>query len=370
MQEKYREDLRPWRFYYPSGTIKCRIRKCLASPLQVGASVEYAGRWSAESDKESAMNELKATEEQTTGPVVVGVDGSIASERALLWAAEHAFRMGAGLRVVLVRTHPVPVTSIAPAPVWPWPVVHHRDEQGAAETREMLAEIVTATIPAKYDDNVKVDVVDGDSASSIIEVAREHRAALIVVGRRGRGGFKRLLLGSVSDEVATYAPCPVVVTGKHSEWTPQSTIVVGVDGSADSDRALKWAANQAQLVGSRLHVVHAWEPPYAAPDSLAGTMPFLADDQGELAKHAQKILSDSIARCVPDGSDLTVTSEVLEGYPSAMLTEVASGDHAELLVIGTRGLGGFSSMLLGSVAHQCLHHAVCPVAVIRPSDGQ
>lgn len=316
------------------------------------------------------MTEPNATTKPAAGPVVVGVDGSIASERALLWAAEHAFRMQVGLRVVLVRTHPVPVTAVAPAPVWPWPVVHQRDEQGVADTRKMLAEIVSATIPAKFDDNVKVDVIDGDGASSIIEVAREHRASLIVVGRRGRGGFKRLLLGSVSDEVATYAPCPVVITGKQQEWEPQSTIVVGVDGSPDSDRALAWAAHQAGLVGSRLHVVHAWEPPYAAPDSLAGTMPFLAGDQAELAKHAQKILDDSIARSIPTDTSLTVTSAVLEGYPSAVLTEVASGDHAELLVIGTRGLGGFSSMLLGSVAHQCLHHAVCPVAVIRPAEGE
>ena len=109
----------------------------------------------------------------------------------------------------------------------------------------MLTEIVSATIPAKFDDNVTVDVIDGDGASSIIEVAREHRASLIVVGRRGRGGFKRLLLGSVSDEVATYAPCPVVITGKQQAWEPQSTIVVGVDGSPDSDRALAWAAHQA-----------------------------------------------------------------------------------------------------------------------------
>ena len=114
----------------------------------------------------------------------------------------------------------------------------------------------------------------------------------------------------------------------------------------------------------------SWEPPYAAPDSLAGTMPFLAGDQAELAKHARKVLDDSIARSIPTDTSLTVTSAVLEGYPSAVLTEVASGDHAELLVIGTRGLGGFSSMLLGSVAHQCLHHAVCPVAVIRPAEGE
>lgn len=306
---------------------------------------------------------------QDPGPVVVGVDGSVVSEQALLWAAEHAYRIGADLRVVLVRTHPVPVTAVAPAPVWPWPVVHQRNEQDVAKTSELLREIVTATIPATYDTRVTVDVVDGDSASGLIEMAREHRASMIVVGRRGRGGFKRLLLGSVSDEVATYATCPVVVTSKAQSWRPESTIVVGVDGSDDSDRALAWAADQARLAGSRLHVVHAWDRPYVAPDSLAGTVPFLAEDQAALARSAEAVLQDSLARVIPDQSGLTVTSEVVEGYPSAVLTEVASSDHAQLLVIGTRGLGGFSSMLLGSVAHQCLHHAVCPVAVIRPQSS-
>ena len=76
---------------------------------------------------------------QDPGPVVVGVDGSVVSEQALLWAAEHAYRIGADLRVVLVRTHPVPVTAVAPAPVWPWPVVHQRNEQDVAKTSRNAA---------------------------------------------------------------------------------------------------------------------------------------------------------------------------------------------------------------------------------------
>lgn len=312
------------------------------------------------------MTQPSVNPSQSVGPVVVGVDGSVISERALLWAAEQANLTGAQLRVVLVRTHPVPVTSVAPEPVWPWPVVHQRNEQDVAKTKELLTGIVTATIPADYDIDVKVDVVDSDSASGLIDIAREHRASMIVVGRRGRGGFKRLLLGSVSDEVATYADCPVVVTSKPQNWQPESTIVVGIDGSEDSDRALRWAANQARLANARLHVVHAWDRPYVAPDSLAGTVPFLAEDQDRLAESAEEVLQASLTRCLGDQAGLKVTSEVREGYPSAVLTDVASGDHAQLLVMGTRGLGGFTSMLLGSVAHQCLHHAVCPVAVIRP----
>ena len=253
------------------------------------------------------MTEPNATTKPAAGPVVVGVDGSIASERALLWAAEHAFRMQVGLRVVLVRTHPVPVTAVAPAPVWPWPVVHHRDEQGSLRPK-MLTEIVSATIPAKFDDNVKVDVIDGDSASSIIKLP-------VSTGRpdRRRASWTRwiqkVVVGIGQRRSRDLRAMPVVITGKQQAWEPQSTIVVGVDGSPDSDRALAWAAHQAGLVGSRLHVVHAWEPPYAA-GQLAGTMPFLAGDQAELAKHAQKILDDSIARSIPTDTSLTVTSAV------------------------------------------------------------
>lgn len=310
----------------------------------------------------------------SSGPVVVGVDGSTPSERALLWAARQAKAANAVLRVVLVRPHPVPITAIAPEPVWPWPVVHYRDEQDVAETKAKLIKVIEGTLTDDDELDVEVDVADGAVASTLIDIAEEANASMIVTGRRGIGGFKRLLLGSVSEEIATYATRPVVVIGKEPYDHHEAVVVAAVDGSENGDRALQWAHHQAGVMGARLHVVHTWEPPYIPVDSLAGTVRSLAPDEDEVRAAAQALLDGSVQRVIAnqaaDSADVDstapveVTTELLEGYPSEQLTKAAA--NAKLLVVGTRGLGGFSSLLLGSVAHQCLSHAKCPVAVVRP----
>jgi nucleotide-binding universal stress UspA family protein len=300
------------------------------------------------------------------GPVVVGVDGSEASEQALVWASEYAHRAGTKLVVVLARSHHVSIPSVAPVPVWPWPVVNVPDAKDAAQANSALQEVVEATIADDVKTETQTVVVEGPAIQGILDVAKKVDASLVVTGRRGLGGFKRLMLGSVSDEVARYAPCSVVITNKRQEWQPTKTIVVGVDGSADGDAALVWAANDARRTGSALHVVHAWDFPDMPAGSLGGTIPWLNDNGAELTAHAEEMLQEAIVRCSIDVDDLTVTQDAMCGYPSEVLTKVARDVRAELLVVGTRGLGGFAQMMLGSVAHQCLHHAGCPVAVIRP----
>lgn len=314
------------------------------------------------------MPETVIGPESAVGPVVVGVDGSEVSERALLWAAEQARRSGVQLRVVLVRPHPIPVTTMAAEPVWPWPVAHQRNEQDVAQAKSMLTGIVEATIPNEIEIDVEIDVVDGPTGSSLIDVATDVNASVIVVGRRGIGGFKRLLLGSVSEEVSTYANCPVVVTASVADPVAEPVIVVGVDGSARSDLALRWAGEQARVTKARLHVVHTWERPFIAPDSIAGTLRSIGPDPDELEELERQVLADILQRSAADLAGIEVTSELRDGHPSEQLTDAARDSQAQLLVVGTRGLGGFSSMLLGSVAHQCLSHAICPVAVIRPQE--
>jgi len=255
---------------------------------------------------------------------------------------------------------------VAPVPVWPWPVVNVPDPKDAARANQLLTDVVAATI----DEGLKVEtetvVVEGPAIQGILDVAKKTGASLVVTGRRGLGGFKRLMLGSVSDEVARYAPCAVVVASKQTEWQPAEAIVVGIDGSADGDAALVWATDEARRTGRALHVIHAWEFPEVPAGSLAGTVPWLSDDGAELTAYAQGIVKDSIARCSIVVDDLILTQEAIRGYPSEVLTAVARERQAALLVVGTRGLGGFAGMMMGSVAHQCLHHAGCPVAVIRP----
>ena len=138
-------------------------------------------------------------------------------------------------------------------------------------------------------------------------------------------------------------------------------IVVGVDGSEPSKRALRWAADQAKLVGGELEAVTAWE----YPPTLGWAPPYPSDFDPD--KDARTALQGTIDAVLgPDHGAVIVT--VTEGHPAFVLTEAAQG--AELLVVGSRGHGAFAGMLLGSVSEYCASHAPCPVVVVRHPDDQ
>jgi nucleotide-binding universal stress UspA family protein len=140
-------------------------------------------------------------------------------------------------------------------------------------------------------------------------------------------------------------------------------IVVGVDGSDSARQALAWARDEAVLRGAGLRVVHAWSPP--PPVTEIGVMVSPGDDE-TYEKLAQEVLSDACATIAADSpASLTIESSAVRGYPSSVLLHAAT--EADLLVVGSRGRGGFAELLLGSVSHQCVHHADGPVAVIPPS---
>ena len=135
-------------------------------------------------------------------------------------------------------------------------------------------------------------------------------------------------------------------------------IVVGVDGSVGSQRALEWAAREAVLRGAELVAVHAWHFP---PAAYVPYVPSASITVGLMEETAEKVLAETEAAIdMPPG--LVINHVVVEGMPAHMLVEQAQG--AELLVVGSRGLGGFSGLLLGSVSQQCAHHAPCPVVIV------
>jgi nucleotide-binding universal stress UspA family protein len=139
-----------------------------------------------------------------------------------------------------------------------------------------------------------------------------------------------------------------------------SKIVVGVDGSPGSRAALRWAHDEARLRAADLVVVNVWQYPMMTSLPAFGAMP-PPDDLGTEAQAALlKTLSDE---GVDATGDLPVTTVVAEGAPAAALLEAAA--DADLLVVGSRGHGGFTGLLLGSVSQQCASHAVCPVVVVR-----
>lgn len=138
-------------------------------------------------------------------------------------------------------------------------------------------------------------------------------------------------------------------------------IVVGVDGSGGGRLALRWAREQARARSATLEVIHCWSHPPTVP--LPGVP---VTDPAEMNEIARRTL-DEVLRgegLVADGT--TANAILVEGSPGPVLTEAARG--AALLVVGSRGRGGFAGLLLGSVSQYCVHHAPCPVVVVRPSD--
>jgi nucleotide-binding universal stress UspA family protein len=145
-------------------------------------------------------------------------------------------------------------------------------------------------------------------------------------------------------------------------------IVVGVDGSQASKEALSWALAEARLRGDTVVAVHAWTPPYMTPAALpGGLVPPVDDNVTEaIRKAAEELLAQTVSEAAAD--DLTIEQRLVEGPAATALIEAASG--AELLVVGSRGHGGFAGLLLGSVSQQVADHAPCPVVIVRAPEDE
>jgi len=141
-------------------------------------------------------------------------------------------------------------------------------------------------------------------------------------------------------------------------------IVVGADGSPSSLSALRWAIRQAGLTGAAVDAVIAWQYP-ASASGYGWTMAGM-DQNYDFSAAAEKIVTDAISNTLDPGSDVRVRPHVVEGMPAQVLLDASAA--ADLLVVGSRGHGGFTEALLGSVSQHCVHHARCPVVVIRGQD--
>jgi nucleotide-binding universal stress UspA family protein len=143
-------------------------------------------------------------------------------------------------------------------------------------------------------------------------------------------------------------------------------IVVGIDHSAGAKSALRFAAAEAQLRQATLRPVHAWQFAHVAP-GIEAAYSGLDANLEELRHAAEAVLEATVRETIPDEGALSVELRVVEGLPASVLVDESR--HAELLVVGSRGLGGFRGLLLGSVSQQCAQHAVCPVVIVRaPSE--
>jgi nucleotide-binding universal stress UspA family protein len=142
----------------------------------------------------------------------------------------------------------------------------------------------------------------------------------------------------------------------------ESRIVVGVDGSPASRAALEWAVAEARLRHATLEVVHAWEFPAFVLTTYGGaTLPVVAPE--DLERAARELVARTVAGMAGADPVLRLETTVVRGHPANTLVEAAKG--ADLLVVGSRGHGGFTGMLLGSVSNHVAHHATCPVVIVR-----
>jgi nucleotide-binding universal stress UspA family protein len=205
--------------------------------------------------------------------------------------------------------------------------------------------------------DVGVKVSLGSPASVLVEASAN--ADMVVVGSRGMGGFRGLLVGSVGVQVASNAACPAVVVRKAPSPTA-STVVVGVDGSELSLAALDFAFDMADRRGWRVLAVHAWEiPAYDVLAAPSGPPPI---DIEELAASEERAFAESLAGLRDRHPDVVVEQAVVKGQSVRAILDAC--DDPALIVLGSRGRGEFLGAVLGSVSQGVLHRAKVPVAVI------
>jgi nucleotide-binding universal stress UspA family protein len=143
-------------------------------------------------------------------------------------------------------------------------------------------------------------------------------------------------------------------------------IVVGVDGSPSSRTALRWAVGQANLTNGTVDAVMAWEIPMVLQSY--GFAPIYVEETGDFEAAAKERMEEVLRAELDPADSQRVSSRVINGHPAQVLLAVAAG--ADLLVVGSRGHGEFAEALLGSVSQNCVHHAPCPVLIMRGEGGQ
>ncbi|GAA4116796.1 universal stress protein [Knoellia locipacati] len=284
------------------------------------------------------------------GPVVVGVDSAPESRAALTWAIEEATRRKRPLHLLHARARQDSSGPVAPGAQDPDPV------RTVVETALVRARTVAPDL------EVTTQVSDESPATAL--VAASESASCVVVGSRGRGALTGAVLGTTSAEVAVRASCPVVVVRRLGVVeTERPSVVVGTDGSGLSTEAIGYAFAQASLRRLPLTVVHA------CPSRSSGgyVAPWLSDDPAARVAEEQAATAEEVTGWSEQYPDVRVRRHVLRADPVKALVDHSRG--AELLVVGSRGIGGVSGRLVGSVSQGVLSRAHCPVVVVRTGTG-
>jgi nucleotide-binding universal stress UspA family protein len=284
-----------------------------------------------------------------SAPVVVGFDGSAAARSAVQYGALEALRRGCGLRIVHAFGWPV----ILP----PFHAPYDQHDQGP---RAAMLDLLAQTAHEIHVDHphlpVTTRLIDGSPGGVLVDASRD--AQLLVVGHRGLGGFSGLLVGSVAAQTAGHARCPVVVV-RGDDLPEDAPVVLGTDGSPGANRAAEVAFAQAQLRDAELILAHHPSARKSPADAIAtGGRGFWAT------------VGDPAAGALGVGArypDVKYRTEVVPGdsVASALITFTRQ-TSAGLLVVGSRGLGGFRGLVIGSTSRNLIEHAPCSVLVVPP----
>ena len=277
----------------------------------------------------------------TEGRIVVAYDGSPDAQTGLTWA----------VRTALLTEQPVvAVIATAADDLMPQRSLLWGDhlEEVRTSAERVLGEALLA--------ESSVELRAGPAVPVLLEAAED--ASLLVVGSRGHGQVAGLVAGSVSQHLARHAPCPVVVA-RPVAHPAAARIVVGVDGSGGSDGALDFACRRAELTGEDVVVVHGWRDGRAT----GTTRREIPEDFTRRLAEEERLLAESVAGVQADHPDVHLEPEAIPVVAWRALADASAA--SSLVVVGSRGRGAFSGMLLGSVSQQVLQHAQCPVAVVR-----
>ncbi|MEU4607335.1 universal stress protein [Kribbella sp. NPDC023972] len=299
------------------------------------------------------MTKAKALNNRGRRAVLVGVDGSVSAQGALAWAAAEAASRHCALRIIHAFSWPMLGNPLDLTYVGDTDLGLESAAEWVLTEAQMHAREVAPNI------RVSAGLFVGPAAPTLLNEAQN--ADLVVVGSRGVGGFRGLLVGSVSATVSAHAPCPVVVVRPHGHGTafpasPIGRIVVGVDGSEISAAAIRFAFQQAVSRHTGITAVHA-----ATPTRRHPSLQIPADIVDQIDR---QLFAEAMESRRARFSGIDVQAELVHSHPAQALIDFSAG--AELLVVGSHGRGGFAGMLLGSVSQAVLQHAACPVAVVRP----
>jgi nucleotide-binding universal stress UspA family protein len=282
----------------------------------------------------------------TREPIAVGTDGSAHADLAVEWAADEAALRHRPLHIVHAVErweYDAPLETMPGMP-----------ESFAEAGEHILADGADRATKARPGLAVTTELMFESPAYSLRSLG--DRAAEIVVGHRGLGGFAGMLLGSTGLRLAGHVPVPVVVV-RGETHERRGEVLVGVDLSEESAVVLEYAFDAAAIRGAWVRAVHVWQVPYPL---YSGAYPVSIH---QAAAVSQERLADTVARWRARYPDVRVIEQAPPGQTVRELAERSA--RAALLVVGSRGSAGLHGLHLGSVSHGAIHHADCPVAVVR-----